>query len=386
MVTIDDFYRDTWAEVDLDAIQYNVSETKRLLKNQQKLFAVVKANAYGHGAIQVAKTALEAGADCIAVAMLDEALQLRRHKISAPILVMGATPVQHVRVAAENDITLTVFDHRWLHDAKHLLQSSDLSLQIHLKLDTGMGRLGVRSVEELRMLLTEIDGRILQLTGAFTHFATADEIDEGQFRHQLALFEQMKTVLSEGIMLHSSNSAGTLRFEIAHFSAVRLGISMYGLSPSAAIENELPFPLRQAISLHTKLTQVKQVDASATISYGARYVAAGQEWIGTLPIGYADGWNRKLTGQDVLIDGKRVPIVGTVCMDQCMVRLPCELETGMTVTLIGHNGNAFISVDEIAAKLGTINYEVICAMSTRLPRIYLKAGEAVAVTNYLQLL
>ncbi len=384
MGTIREYYRDTWAEIDLDAIIENVQQTKKILVNTEKLIAVVKANAYGHGQLQIAEAALEAGADMLAVAILDEALLLRRHGIKAPILVLGAVPAVYVKLAAEQNLALTVFDRSWVLEARDILRVHGQSIDIHVKVDTGMTRLGVQSFTELTELLEEIDNKALRLQGVMTHFATADELDERQLRSQINSFEAILAKLPvKPAYIHSGNSAGILRFPEAHYNAVRLGIAMYGLSPSEQIKPLLPFNLKPALSLHTRLTQVKCVAPGTKVSYGAKYTTTDYEWIGTLPIGYADGWFRSLTGQEVLINGLRVPIVGTICMDQCMVRLPHKLEAGTHVTLIGSNGEDTVTTDELAAKLGTINYEIVCAISSRMPRVYKRAGQIVETTNIL---
>jgi alanine racemase len=224
----------------------------------------------------------------------------------------------------------------------------------------------------------------LEIEGIFTHFATADEVDQTYFNQQIELFHDLLTVLEEQPKyIHCSNSAAALRFSKANFNAVRLGIAMYGLTPSSEIEHEIPFPLKEAFSLRSRLVHVKKLNKGDKVSYGATYEAEAEEWIGTIPIGYADGWIRRLQGQEVLVEGKRVPIVGRICMDQCMVKLPHEVAVGTTVTLIGRENEEFISVNEIAQKLETINYEVPCIISTRVPRLYKQGGKIVVLKNYL---
>lgn len=378
------FYRDTWVEINLNHISYNIEEIKRHLHKDVNIFAVVKANAYGHGDAEVAKTVLEAGASYLAVAFLDEALSLRKKGITAPILVLGVCRPEDVGIAAENTITLTVFDEEWLRKARSYL-GAEQKLFIHLKLDTGMGRLGIRcknTLDELeRMTLNE--PRIF-IEGVYTHFATADELDVSYFKQQLARFQEMLSWLKEKPkFIHSSNSAAALRFPESHLNAVRLGILMYGLKPSLEMAPMLPYPLKEAFSLRTKLVHVKKIQKGEKISYGATYEAKEEEWIGTLPIGYADGWIRKLQGQEVLVGGKRVPIVGRVCMDQCMIKLPSEMPVGTEVTLIGQQGSEIITIDDIAKKLDTINYEIICMIAKRIPRIYRKNGDVTRIMNAL---
>lgn len=376
------YYRDTWAEINLDHIHYNVQSLKNILPENVRLFAVVKANAYGHGDVQVAREALLAGADYLAVATLDEAIALRNKGMTAPILVLGASRPEDVTVALDLNITLTVFQIDWLQKAIHFMDNSK-RLRLHLKVDTGMGRIGVRTKAEIQEIETFIEGNpSLYLEGVFTHFATADSIDRTYYRQQLALFNN----LLEGLkrlpeIVHSSNSAAALRYPESYFNAVRLGISMYGLTPSPEIVPELPFMLKEALSLKSKLIHVKEIQPGDSVGYGATYEADSNEWIGTLPIGYADGWIRKLQGQEVIVNGKRTPIVGRICMDQTTVKLPEAITVGTTVTLIGLDGSEFVSVNEIAEKLETINYEVTCMVSNRVPRVYMKQGKIVEIAN-----
>jgi alanine racemase len=375
------FYRDTWAEINLDYIKENVQSMKKLLAEGVKLFAVVKANGYGHGDFQTAEAALAAGADCLAVAFMDEALSLRQRGIEAPILVLGASRPEDAAIAASSDITLTVFQESWLRQALPFLQGKRLSF--HVKLDTGMGRIGVREKEEL-LAIEKLSKRenVFGMQGIYTHFATADELDDSYFQEQLSRFKEMLSWLDEvPEIVHSSNSAASLRYPEARFNAVRMGISMYGLTPSPEIEHDLPFPLKEAFSLHARIVHVKKLQRGDKVSYGATYEAEGEEWIGTLPIGYADGWIRKLQGQEVLVNGIRVPIIGRICMDQCMIRLPYEVETGITATLIGTQEGSMISVNEIAKKLETINYEFTCMISNRVPRVYKQQGKTVDLNN-----
>lgn len=382
-VTLQNFYRDTWAEINLDAIFENAANMKNHLPSEITLFAVVKANAYGHGDVEVAETAIQAGASYLAVAFLDEALALRKKGITAPILVLGASRPEDAQIAARESITLTVFQAGWLEAAQSFLEGTVLT--IHLKCDSGMGRIGIRKQEEMN----EIE-RFLQKTkcfvleGIFTHFATADQLDTEYFSKQLARFEEMLTWLKEKPKyVHAANSAALLRFPNAVFNSVRMGISLYGLSPSMEMKEVLPFALRPAFSLKTKLVHVKNISKGQSVSYGATYTAEEDTWIGTLPIGYADGWIRMLQGQEVLLEGGRSPLVGRICMDQCMVKLSREFPVGTEVTLIGKNGTECITVDDIAEKLNTINYEVTCMISSRVPRMYLKDGRITGVVNQL---
>ncbi|RDU34838.1 alanine racemase [Neobacillus piezotolerans] len=377
------FYRDTWAEIDLGHIEQNILSVRGLLPKGVKVIAVVKANAYGHGGVEVAETALAAGAEYLAVAFLDEALALRKKGIDAPILILGATRPEDVKVAAANRLTVTAFSFDWLNEASDHLGEYDLS--IHLKVDTGMGRIGFREEGDLKTAESFIQNdERFKLEGAYTHFATADETGTDYFHYQLEEFERLLGVLSvRPSLIHASNSAAAIRFPEARFNAIRLGIAMYGLSPSPEMKPEVPGNLKEAFSLHSRIVQIKKLKKGEKVSYGATYEAPGDEWIATIPIGYADGWIRKLQGQEVLVGGKRSPIVGRICMDQCMVRLEEYAPPGTEVILIGRQGEEFVGIDEIASNLETINYEIPCIISNRVPRLYKKDGEMLGLRNNL---
>ncbi|UAL52545.1 MULTISPECIES: alanine racemase [Metabacillus] len=378
------FYRDTWAEIDLDAIYSNVKSMKNHIGENTQLIAVVKANAYGHGDAEVAKTALEAGAEMLAVAFLDEAVVLREAGFEVPILVMGASRPADVKIAIDQRIILTAPSLEWLTEAEKNIQKGILS--VHLKIDTGMGRLGVRTEDELLQAFKFAEEKPnVKIEGIFTHFATADELDTAYFNKQYDVFAAMaqKAADYDGVMIHCGNSATGLRFPEKLVHAVRLGISMYGLSPSMEIKPELPYELKEAFSLHSRLVHVKKISKGDKVSYGATYTAEKDEWIGTIPIGYADGWVRRLKESEVLIDGERMPIVGRICMDQCMIKLTSFKETGTKVTLIGRQKEECISVDEVAERLETINYEVPCTITLRVPRMFLKNKSIIEVRNSL---
>lgn len=381
------FHRDTWVEVDLDCIYENVRAVQEHVSDDVSVIAVVKANAYGHGDVQVANVALEAGAKYLAVSFLDEAMSLRQQGVKAPILVLGASRVSDLELAAKEDITLTVFQREWLEEAGRV-SLGDASIRLHLKLDTGMGRIGARSKEEVSGIVSLIKSMDnFQLEGVYTHFATADEIHSAYVEKQFERFGELIQEV-EGLQsvpfIHCGNSAATLRFPKRIFNAVRVGIAMYGLTPSPEMVPILPFPLKEAFSLHTKLVHVKKLSLGESVSYGATYTTKDEEWIGTVPVGYADGWTRKLQGMNVLVDGKSAPIVGRICMDQFMIKLPYQLPVGTIVTLIGNQEGLTISSDDVAEKLDTINYEIPCMISYRVPRMFLRNRSIMEVRNYLQ--
>ncbi|RYL87573.1 alanine racemase [Sporolactobacillus sp. THM19-2] len=384
------YYRETWADIDLDAAGYNVARMRALIPEETMLMAVVKANAYGHGAVRIAETALKNGASWLAVAIFDEALALRKAGIKAPILVLSPIRPEDAEIAARYKISLTVFQKEWVEKAEEALPAS-LSdpVLIHIACDTGMGRIGIRNKEEAAAFAEVIQAdRKFTAEGLFTHFSTADQDDETYFNEQYNRFETMiDWFLELGVrpkVIHCGNSAATLKYpaEQRHlFNMVRYGISMYGLSPSPEMIKKLPFPLKRVLSLHSRLMHVKKVEKGTSIGYGASYQSPSAEWIGTVPIGYADGWLRALSGSDLLVAGHRCPIVGRICMDQLMCRLPHEFPVGTEVTLIGREGSEEITADEIAKKLGTINYEVTCMIQPRVPRIFHEGGKKTDVLN-----
>lgn len=373
MRTIENF-RPTKAIINLQAIKNNIRQLKHILLPNVEIIAVVKANAYGHGDVEVAKAAIEEGSTMLAVATPEEALHLREHLPSVDILILGYSPVSFAEIAAKENITLTVYSTEWVKEAERCL-SANQKLKLHIKVDTGMGRIGVTTKEELLILYNAISSsNNLVVDGIFTHFATADEEDEQYFLKQAQKFIDFVATLPEKPRLvHAANTATALIKDTKfQFNAVRYGISMYGLAPSEFVKLKLPFPLEPAFSLETELVAVKQIQKGDSVGYGKQFTAKEPCYIGTIPIGYADGLIRKLSGQEVLIDGKRVPIVGRICMDQCMILLPKAYTIGEKVTLIGSQHSEQITIDEWAERLETINYEVPCIISLRVPRYFIK--------------
>ena len=378
------YYRGTWAEVDLGAIEQNIKSYQRYVSDDVAVMAVVKANGYGHGAVAVAEKALKAGVEYLAVAILDEAIALREAGIEAPILVLGWVPPIYAKIAATNNITLTVFQEKWLEEASIVLD--DMLLNIHLKIDTGMGRLGIKNEKEAKHLIDSLAlSPSFQIEGVYTHFATADEPENSFMEDQIERFETMVSYLKQyGLQprwIHLGNSAGAIRSPKRVGNLIRLGIAMYGLSPSQEMKSIQPFELKPSFCLYSQLVHVKEMKEGEPISYGSTYRSSEGEWIGTIPIGYADGWIRKLSEAYVLVNGERAPIVGRICMDQLMVRLPSKVEVGTKVTLIGKEGSEEITIDDIAERLDTINYEIPCMIGPRVPRLFHENGEKKGVMN-----
>ena len=363
----------TWLEIDLGAIRNNIRKIQNLCN--LPVMAVVKANAYGHGLVEVSRAAQEAGAAWLGVARIEEAVDLRKAGNQGQILVLGYTPADQVPLASEYDVSLTIYDMNVAVEYSRQLKENRATLRVHVKVDTGMGRLGIFPEEGMAFFekLHTLPGIIVE--GVFTHFARADEPRLTETPNQIDRFDRLLSDLAQRGMrpavVHASNSAGLLHFPEGRYDMVRAGIIVYGLGPS----DEAPVPqgFLPALSLKSILTSVKTLPKGHGVGYNHRYITQGVERVGVTAIGYADGFRRRLGGI-ALVNGKRVPILGTVCMDQCILRLDevPEAKIGDEVVLIGSQGEETISVDELAAIWGTINYEVVCAMATRVPRVYLE--------------
>ena len=356
--------------IDLGVLRQNVRAIRRAVPETAMLLAVVKADAYGHGAYQVAKTALEEGASWLAVALLKEAADLREKGIGAPILVLGAALPDEAVTAARLGVTLTVTDCGVAEALADALAGTGLTLDVHMKLDTGMSRIGVRNEAEVKALLSVLERRPeLKLTGAFTHFADCDRADGDLTftRLQLERFRAMTDLLPGGIIRHCANSAAIHRLmPEAAFDMVRMGITLYGYPP---VKTDMP--VKPFMSWHTRVTYVKTAQAGDTVSYGRTWQAEKPTRIATVAIGYGDGYHRAMTGKArVIIRGKRVPVVGRICMDQLMADvtdLP-EVRPGDEVTLLGRDGDAVIDAEELAAWAGTISYELLLSATGRVDR------------------
>jgi len=361
----------SWVSVNLDAIKGNV----RLLIEQTStpVMAIVKANAYGHGSVPVALAALQAGATWCGVARPSEALELRQAGLTCPILLMGYTPEAYISEMIANRISLTVWDIGHVKQISASAAQSGHNAHLHLKVDTGMSRLGIQ-VNQADTLAKKIaDEPNIYLEGIFTHFARADEADTATTDAQESrLLELIATLDKHSIQPpwnHAANSAASLTRPSAYFNLLRFGIAMYGLHPSS--ECPMPSTFCPALTWKTVLSQVKSLSAGRGVSYGHTYTTRKTERIGTIPVGYADGF-RRIPGQQVLISGKRVPVVGTICMDQIMVQLDTvpDAKAGDEVVLIGQQQQAYNSAEQMASSWGTINYEVVCAIGSRVPRLY----------------
>jgi alanine racemase len=368
-----------YAKIDLGAIAHNIKTIKNKI-GESKLMLVVKADGYGHGAVAVARE-FESEADYFAVAEMREALELRRGGVKKPLLILGYTPPSQHRMAIENDVTLTVFTYENAHALSQTAQALGKNAAVHFAVDTGMGRIGFRAdsggIEEA-LASARLPGIFVE--GIFSHFATADSDDtefaDGQRRDFEAFVSAME---AEGVHIpikHMNNSAGILAFD-KQFDMVRAGILTYGLYPSECVKArfEKEYPLRPAMELVTYVSHVKELDAGCPISYGSTYVTERKTLVATVPVGYADGYPRALSGRgEVLVRGVRCPILGRVCMDQMMVdvsRVP-NVKVEDRVILVGRDGEDFISAEEVADAAYSFNYEFICGIAKRVPRVHVK--------------
>lgn len=384
-------YRPTVAEINLDDLRANYEAFRAALPAETKFMGCVKGNAYGHGAVEVTRELERLGADYVSVAFLDEALELRQAGILLPILVLGYTSPEGIAVAWENKVTVTLFTPEVLEAVKQLPADPEHRLKVHIKIDSGMGRLGLLPADAPGFIEEVSRTAQAELEGMFTHFAKADEEDKSytllQYRRFMSVAETLRDKDIHIPIIHTGNSATAIDTPFLSSNMVRVGISLYGFYPSSEVNHER-VALHPVMTLKTQAVYIKTLPPGYGISYGTRYFTDSEEIIATLPVGYADGYSRMLTGKaEVLIRGRRAPVVGTICMDQCMVTLKSfageaeQIQAGEEVVLIGRQGNAYITADELALHLGTIHYEVICMLAHRVPRVYIREGAAPNLVN-----
>ncbi len=378
-----------WAEVDLEAIAHNLSIVKLLVKPSTAIMAVVKANAYGHGAVAVARTAIECGASTLGVARISEAISLRQAGITQPILIFGYTPPALAAVLIEYNLTQTVSSLPYAKELNHHAHHAGGQITIHLKIDTGMGRLGFATYQpednsaEAQVLVANFIDQISQLCncdnllreGAYTHFAASDSSDKSSANKQLDLFKRNLVLLeAENIRFsiqHAANSGAVCDLPEAHLDMVRPGVMLYGLYPSDEVRRDT-IELKPAMQIKAKIAQVKDVPKDFSVSYGHTYITSKATRLATVPIGYGDGFNRRLSSSGaMLVRGQRAPVIGRVCMDQTIIDVGHikGVCTDDEVTVLGQQGDEIISADEIAHLLETINYEVVTSLMSRVPRV-----------------
>jgi len=372
----------TWVEINIDAIANNVKNIKELIGEKKELMAVLKGNAYGHDVLETSSIALNNGASRLAVARLEEGIFLRKTGITAPILVLGLTLKQQAELLVSHNITPTVSEYEMIEKLSESACTKGKVVKVHLKVDTGMGRIGIFPNHVLNFIKKVKVLKNVEIEGIFTHFSVADEKDKAYTKAQFKKFMEVLTILEkEGIKIpvkHVGNSATLLDLPHMWLDLVRIGISIYGLYPSREVQKTVK--LIPAHSFKTRIVFLKELSAGESISYGRTYTTNRKKIkVASLPVGYADGYNRLLSNQgEVLVRGKRFPIIGRVCMDQCMVdvtNLP-QVKIGDEVVLWGRQGLEGISVEEIAEKIGTINYEIVhMPDKKRVPKLFIKDGK-----------
>ncbi len=368
------------AEVNLGAIEHNYKQIRQHIPNHTEMMAIVKADGYGHGAKEVANFLQEQGVNRFAVAIVAEGEELRSSGITSPILVLGYTPRADIKALIENDLTQTVFSYEMAKTISDEAGRLGKTVNIHLKVDTGMGRIGFlsspKSIEEI-LMITKLPH--INLEGIFTHFSTADEEDTSYTKEQWSIFEGFLKELSEvGLelpIIHAANSAAIMCHEYTHLNLVRPGIILYGYYPSPYLEGKV-LDLEPAMTLKTQVVHVKELPEGQYVGYGRKFYTHQKTKIATIPVGYADGYSRNLGNKGrVLIRGQYAPIIGNICMDQFMVDVTHIKGVSVEdeVVLFGKQQDAVIPVEEIAQSLGTINYEIVCMIGKRVPRIYIKS-------------
>lgn len=382
--------RPTYVEVNLDNLAHNYSEIRRIVRKETQVMPVIKANGYGHGAVELAKLYSSLGVNRFAVSLLNEAIELRRAGIDKPILVLNFTPEYQMSDVAANDLTQAIYRYEDAVALSEAAAAMDKKLKIHIKLDTGMSRIGfLPSDDSIENVLKIGQLPNLEIEGIFTHFAKSDEADKSFTRLQFDRFMRMvESIEEKGLTIplkHVSNSAAIIDLPEYNLDIVRPGIILYGYYPSDDVKKER-IDLRPAMTLRTIVSNIKTLPADTGISYNHVYRTPAEARIATVPIGYADGYPRTLTGKgQVYIAGKRVTINPRICMDQMMFDVTGlrDVNVGDEVIYFGYGNRDWPSVDEIAKTFGTINYEIVCMMGRRLPRVYLKGGKVVRTLDYL---
>ena len=393
--SMNEFLKRTWAEIDLDKIEKNYDICRSMLREGVKMMGVIKADGYGHGAVAYAEIFSKKGCEWFAVSNIDEALQIREAGIDTPILILGFTPAKMAQTLALNNISQAVFDIAYAKELSSYAVQQGVQVNIHIKVDTGMSRIGFlyqdseNDRESIDLMEQACRLPNLYAQGIFQHFAVADCAEDGEVytRLQYDLFlDVIRRLENRGIqfeLYHCCNSAGASEYRDLQLNMARLGIVIYGLTSSPAVKEQ--WGIEPVMQVKSVVAMVKTVEAGTTVSYGRTFTAEKEMKIATIPIGYADGYTRRLSGNGarMIIGGEYVPIVGTICMDMCMVDVTgLDVKAGDPVTVIGKEGDKEITVDEIAQKSGTINYEITCDISKRVPRVYMRGGKIVSVQKF----
>ena len=384
---MDKIMRPVWAEIDLDILANNMKNIKKLAGNKE-VIAVVKADAYGHGALDVAPCLLENGASRLAVAMLTEAIELRNNNIKAPIMILGYTPLDLGEELINFDIEQTIYDLDYARELSSLAIKLNKKAKVHIAIDTGMGRIGFLPTNESFNSICEIyslDG--LDVVGIFTHFSSSDEADKEYTQYQFnQIYDFIRKLENNGINIplkHASNSAAIIDLPNTYLDAVRAGIILYGYYPSNEVKKE-NLSIKPALTLKAKIAHVKELESNMYISYNRTFKTSRKSKIATIPIGYADGYIRTLKHDaKIIVNGQLAPIVGNICMDQFMIDVTDipNVKTGDEVILLGESNGIKFNADYIAKCMNSINYEVLCLLKKRVPRAYIKSGQIIHVKN-----
>ncbi len=392
---MEQFLKRTWAEIDLNKIEKNYDICRSMLRDGVKMMGVIKADGYGHGAVAYAEIFSKKGCEWFAVSNLDEALQIREAGIETPILILGFTPAEKAEVLAFNNIAQAVYNREYAAALSKNAVAQGVQVNVHIKVDTGMSRIGFlyQDSEDDAATIDAIEAACklpgLYAQGIFQHFAVADCGEEGEVytRLQYDLFlDVIRRLQKRGTdfeLYHCCNSAGASEYRDLQLNMARLGIVIYGLTSSDLVKEQ--WGIEPVMSVKSVVAMVKEIEAGTTVSYGRTFTAANDMKIATIPIGYADGYTRRLSGNGarMIIKGAYVPVIGTICMDMCMVDVTgLDVKAGDAVTVIGKEGDKAVTVDEIAAKSGTINYEITCDISKRVPRVYVRDGKVVSVQKF----
>lgn len=380
--------RPVWAEIDLDRLIYNYKEIRKLLKKETELMAIVKADAYEHGAIQIVKTLAKEGVRRYGVAHLSEALHIRKYVEDVDILIMGYTPEYLAEKAIKNNITLTVYTYDQAKVFSEVAMATNNKVKLHIKIETGMNRLGfMPNSENIKIIKDIFNMKNVEVEGIFTHFPAADDDREYTLK-QVEKFNHVCKGLQElniDIPLkHVCNSAAIMNFPELNYNMVRAGIILYGVYPYPEADREV-LKLKNILTIKAQISHVKEVDKGEKLSYGLTYETKKKSEIATVPIGYADGFSRLLSNKgSCIVKNTMVPIVGRLCMDQCMVDVTgLDVNRGDEVVLMGSKGKKEITIEEIANKIGNIPAAVLCMLNKRIPRVYVKDNEIYNVTDYL---
>ena len=369
-------YAPTWIEIDINAIRHNLSQIKKLISNDTAILAPVKANAYGHGILEVSEALVDLSVDYLGVSTIDEAILLRKNGFNKiPILMLGSVLSKAAGLIVENNVTQTVGDMRLALAIEKCAKKQGKLAKVHVKIDTGMGRIGVWHKDAMHLIKALCKMKNLRLEGVFSHFSSSDEssvLTHNQMQDFLCLIEEIERLGIHIKYKHMANSMAVIDYKSSHMNLIRPGLILYGLWPKPSLSSS-KIRLKPALTLKSSVVFLKDVPPGRTISYGGTHTTKNHTTIATIPIGYGDGLNRRLSNKGyVIVRGKRAPIIGRVCMDQIMVDVGniAGVKIGDIVTMIGKQSKEFITVEEIAGLCDTIPYEVVCWLDKRVPRVY----------------